>query len=161
VTKLFTTREHWAAVNEDFPFEASSGKAEAHNMTSVEQVLVIAPESEHHEKINVAMHRCGLSSFSCRKLDEARKFLAKQKFSVVLCHDTLPDGDFRDVVAAVKPTPVVVLSRFAEWDHYIAALRAGAFDYIACPPDLAETERIMRSAIGNAIRGDRSASSAP
>ncbi len=147
-------------MNEDIPFEALSGKAQANNMTSIEQVLVISPEAEHHEKINVVMHRCGLSSFSCKKFDEARMFLAKQKFSVVLCHDTLPDGDFRDVVAAVKPTPVVVLSRFAEWDHYLAALRAGAFDYIACPPDPAETERIVRSAMGNAIREDRSASSA-
>ena len=42
---------------------------------------------------------------------------------------TTRNGNFRDVVAAVKPTPVVVLSRFAEWDHYIAALRDGAFDY--------------------------------
>jgi two-component system, NtrC family, response regulator PilR len=130
-------------------------------MNSVEQVLVISPETEHHEKINVAIHRCGLNSFCCKKFDEARNFLAKQKFSMVFCHDTLPDGDFRDVVAAVNPTPVVVLSRFAEWDHYIATLRDGAFDYIACPPDPAETERIVRSAIGNAIRGDRIASSAP
>jgi two-component system response regulator PilR (NtrC family) len=130
-------------------------------MNSVEQALVISPEAEHHEKINIAMDKCGLSSFSCKKFDEARDFLAKQKFSVVLCYDTLPDGDFRDVVAAVKPTPVVVLSRFAEWDHYLAALRDGAFDYIACPPDPAETERILRSAIANAIRGDRIASSAP
>ena len=124
-------------------------------MNSVEQVLVISPETEHHEKINAAMHRCGLRSCSCKKFDEARNVLAEQKFSVVLCHDTLPDGDFRDVVAAVKPTPVVVLSRFAEWEHYIAALRDGAFDYIACPPDSAETVRIVRSAIGNGNRGSQ------
>jgi len=58
----------------------------------------------------------------------------KQKFGVVFCHDTLPDGDFRDVVAAVNPTPVVVLSRFAEWDHYLAALRAG-ISHIVIPKD--------------------------
>ena len=122
---------------------------------------MISPEAEHHEKINAAMPRCGLSSFSCKKFDEARTFLAKQEFSVVLCHDTLPAGDFRDVVAAVKSTPVVVLSRFAEWDHYIAALRAGAFDYIACPPDPDETERVVRSAIGSAIRENQSVCGAP
>jgi two-component system, NtrC family, response regulator PilR len=130
-------------------------------MISVDRVLVISPETEHHEKINAAMHRCGLSSFNCKKFGEARNFLAKQKFSVVLCYETLPDGDFRDVVAAVNPTPVVVLSRFAEWDRYLAALRDGAFDYIACPPDPAETERIVRSAISNAIQVSRIASSAP
>lgn len=117
-------------------------------MISVEQVLVISPETEHHEKINAAVNKCGLSSFRCKKFNEARIFLTKHRFSVVFCHEGLPDGDFRDVVAAANPTPVVVLSRFAEWDHYLAALRAGAFDYIACPPDSAETERIVCSAIG-------------
>ena len=96
------------------------------------------------------MNRCGLISICCMKFDEARIFMDNEKFGVVFCHETLPDGDFRGVVSAVKPTPVVVLSRFAEWDHYLAALRAGAFDYIACPPDSAETERILWSAIGNA-----------
>jgi hypothetical protein len=98
-TKRSTTRGRWAAGHGDTPFAVSSG----------------GKQHKHHEKTNAAMQKCGLSSFSCKKFDEARTFLAKQKFSIVLCHDTLPDGDFRDVVAAVKPTPVVVLSRFAEW----------------------------------------------
>ncbi len=119
------------------------------NMISLEQVLVISPEANHHEKIREAVQRCGLGSVYCTKLVDARSFLAQQKVRIVFCHDTLPDGDFRAVVVAAAPTPVVVLSRFAEWDHYVAALRAGAFDYIACPPDPAETERIAWSAIGN------------
>ncbi|HXJ04221.1 MAG TPA: hypothetical protein VNH65_03930 [Candidatus Acidoferrum sp.] len=118
-------------------------------MISANQVLVISPENEDQEKINAAMNKCGWSSICCKKFDEARAFISTHKFNVVFCHDILPDGDFRGVVSAVKPTPVIVLSRFAEWDHYLAALRAGAFDYIACPPDSAETERIAWSAIRN------------
>jgi two-component system response regulator PilR (NtrC family) len=118
-------------------------------MVGVNQVLVISPEREHHREITAAMNRCGLISICCTKFDEARVFMDKEKFGVVFCHETLPDGDFRGVVSAAGPTPVVVLSRFAEWDHYLAALRAGAFDYIACPPDSAETERILWSAMGN------------
>jgi two-component system, NtrC family, response regulator PilR len=118
-------------------------------MSSVNQVLVISPEKEHHERITAAMNKCRLVSICCVKLDEARIFMDAERFGVVFCHETLPDGDFRSVVTAAKSTPVVVLSRFAEWDHYLAALRAGAFDYIACPPDSAETERILWSAIGN------------
>ena len=113
-----------------------------------EHVLVISPEAHHHEKISQAVQRCGLRSMHCTKTVEARSFLAQQRVRMVFCHDTLPDGDFRAVVAVANPTPVVVLSRFAEWDYYIAALRAGAFDYMACPPDPAEAERIVCSAIG-------------
>jgi len=85
-------------LNEAFLFETPSGRPE-----------------EHHEKINATMNRCGLSAFGCKKFDEARNVLPKEKFSIVFCNDT----------AAVKTTPVAVLSRFAEWDHYIAALRDG------------------------------------
>ena len=118
------------------------------SIISSEHVLVISPEAHHHEKISQAVQRCGLRSIYCTQIAEARGLLARQKVRMVFCHDTLPDGDFRAVVAAANDTPVVVLSRFAEWDHYVAALRAGAFDYIACPPDPAETERIVWSAIG-------------
>ena len=127
--------------------EASERKER--EMAGPNQVLVISPEKEHHEEITSAMNKCGLTSICCMKFDEARIFMDKEKFGVVFCHETLPDGDFRGVVSAARPIPVVVLSRFAEWDHYLDALRAGAFDYIACPPDSAETERILWSAIGN------------
>ena len=66
---------------------------------------------------------------------------------MVFCQDILADGDFRAVIAEADAVPVIVLSRFAEWDHYLAALRDGAFDYIACPPNAKETERILQSAI--------------
>jgi DNA-binding NtrC family response regulator len=147
--------------NEVILFLSALRRTEMNNMINHDHVLVISPETEHHKKINTMMKKCGFSVFGCTKFDEARNVLAKEKFRMVFCYDTLPDGDFRDVVAAVNPTPVIVLSRFAEWDHYIAALRAGAFDYITCPPDPAETERIVRSAMGNAIRRDRVASCAP
>ena len=117
-------------------------------MISVEQVLVISPEADHHKEISAAVQRYGLGSIYCRKFVEAERFLGQQKVRVVFCHDTLPDGDFLRVIAAVTPTPVVVLSRFAEWDHCVAALRAGAFDYIAYPSDSAEIERIVSAAIG-------------
>jgi two-component system, NtrC family, response regulator PilR len=121
---------------------------ERKNMIRVEQVLVISPEAAHHKEISAAVQRYGLGSIYCREFVEAERFLGQQKVSVVFCHDTLPDGDFQRVIAAVNPTPVVVLSRFAEWDHYVAALRAGAFDYIAYPSDSAEIERIVSAAIG-------------
>jgi len=128
--------------------EASESKEP--DMISVDHVLVISPEKEDQEKINAAINKCGLSSICCKKFGEARVFMTTRKFGIVFCKDTLPDGDFRGVVSGVKPTPVIVLSRFAEWDHYLAALRAGAFDYIACPPDSAETARIARLAVGSA-----------
>jgi hypothetical protein len=144
-TSIGTRQQRAARIAAVF-FEAPERRDE--DMISVNQVLVISPEKEHHEKINAAMNKCSWSSISCKKFEEARIFMSTQKFGVVFCHDALPDGDFCSVVSAAKPTPVVMLSRFAEWDRYLAAPRAGAFDYIACPPDSSETERIAWSAMG-------------
>ena len=53
----------------------------------------------------------------------------------------------RVLAAATGGLPVIVLSHLADWDAYMRALGAGAFDYIACPPDAAEAERILRLAL--------------
>jgi two-component system response regulator PilR (NtrC family) len=130
------------------------------NLFNFERALVISTELPIREKITATVQKCGLSPFSCHKIAEALGLLAQQGFGVVFCNEILPDGDFRAVVAAVKPIPVVVLSRFAEWDRYLAALRAGAFDYIACPPDHAETERIMWAAVKHFSEQHRTAHAA-
>jgi DNA-binding NtrC family response regulator len=80
-------------------------------------------------------------------MTSARSLLAQQKFGVVLCGEFLPDGDFRAVLEEIAHSgldvPVIVLSRLDDWGAYLNAIRAGAFDYIACPPDCAEAGRIL------------------
>jgi len=118
-------------------------------MTSAEHVLIISPETEHHEKINASAKKHGMDTLWCRRFEEARTFLTKLRPRAVFCSDKLPDGDFRKVIATADPIPVVVLSRFAEWEHYLTALRAGACDYIASPLDSEETDRILRAVTSN------------
>jgi DNA-binding NtrC family response regulator len=114
-------------------------------------ILVISPEEEHRERIVEIIRKYGLRSTSCCSLREALPLLARQNFSAVFCNDTLPDGDFRAIINEVRKSradvPVVVLSRLADWDGYMTAVGAGAFDYIACPPNPAETQRILWSAL--------------
>lgn len=103
------------------------------------------------------MHCCGLR--------EALSLLARQDFSVVFCNDTLPDGDFRALLRQARKStadvPVIVLSRLADWDAYLGAIGAGAFDYIAYPPDSAEAERILWAALSESSRLHRPAHAQP
>jgi DNA-binding NtrC family response regulator len=118
------------------------------NTSNNQQLLVICAEPETYEQIRRVAAKAGVGCVYCRKSDEARSILAKGDIDVVFCQDTLPDGDFRAVIAAAADAvPVIVLSHFAEWDYYLAALRDGAFDYIACPPNAKETENILLAAI--------------
>jgi two-component system, NtrC family, response regulator PilR len=112
-----------------------------------EQVLIISPEAHLHEKISASVQKHGLAPVSCHGFERARTLHSQNRFGLIFCDDVLPDATFQTVIEAVKPVPVIVLSRLAEWDSYMAALRAGAYDYIACPPSPPEIERIMRAAL--------------
>jgi DNA-binding NtrC family response regulator len=93
----------------------------------------------------------GLQPSTSASLLDARASIQQQSFQFVLCSDDLPDCNLRTAVsvltAATGGVPVIVLSHLADWDAYMKALGAGAFDYIACPPDPAEVERIVRHAL--------------
>jgi DNA-binding NtrC family response regulator len=115
-------------------------------------VLILCADAECSEQMVAAVRRRGLEAICCSTLKEGRTLLSRRRFSLVLSSDTLPDGEARSVIKLAGMMPVVVFSQRAEWDAYLDALNQGAFDYIACPPDSSETERIMGLALREAIR---------
>lgn len=133
-------------------------------MLNVLPILIISAEKEQWERIFETVRKCGLRATHCCGLREALSLLARQDFSVVFCDHTLPDGDFRALLGEARKStadvPVIVLSRLADWDAYLSAIGAGAFDYIACPPDSAETERILWAALSESSRLHRPAHAA-
>ena len=115
------------------------------------QALIVASDPLQCEKTEDIVHRLGLQSFHCDSLTDARSHIEEHVFQFVLCSDDLPDCNLRTAVRVLASStggaPVIVLSHLADWDAYMRALSAGAFDYIACPPDPVETERILRLAL--------------
>ena len=115
------------------------------------KVLIVSSDPLQREKTEEIASRMELQSISCASLTDARTRIEEQSFQFVLCSDDLPDCNLRTAVSVLTSStggaPVIVLSHLAEWDAYMRALSAGAFDYVACPPDPVETERILRLAL--------------
>ena len=115
------------------------------------RVLIVSSDSLQCEKAEELVGRLGLPSLRCGSLMDARTRIDAEKFPFVLCGDELPDCNLRTAVRVLRSStggaPVIVLSHLADWDACIKALSAGAFDYIACPPDPLESERILRLAL--------------
>lgn len=115
------------------------------------QVLIVSSNPVQCEKTAEIARRMGLQSISCASLTDACAHIEEQAFQFILCGDDLPDCNLRTAVRVLTSStggaPVIVLSHLADWDAYMKALSAGAFDYIACPPDPMETERILRLAL--------------
>jgi CheY-like chemotaxis protein len=125
-------------------------------MPKIDHALVIHHPGGDREKIVAALLKCGLDPIRCPNLEEARTLLRQEAFRVVLCRDNLADGDFRAVLREVDKStvhvPVIVLSLDADWDSYLRALGAGAFDFIVCPPNPAEIKRIIWSALAYTVQ---------
>jgi DNA-binding NtrC family response regulator len=130
-------------------------------MLSSLPVLIICSDSTQGDNAAEIVRNIGLQSVICSSLTDARARIVHQAFQLILCDDNLPDCNLRTSLKVLSSStagvPVVVLSHLAEWDAYMKALSAGAFDYIACPPERIETERILRLALGHSPRA-RSAS---
>lgn len=126
-------------------------------------VLIVSSPGLPCEKTEEIAGRLGLQAVRCASLTDARARVTEQPFQFVLCSDELPDCNLRTAVKVLTHStggaPVIVLSHLADWNAYIRALEGGAFDYIACPPEPNETERILRNALArNPIARGASAS---
>ena len=120
-------------------------------MSTIPSVLIVSSNPLHQDQAAVVVRLVGLHPVKCATLTDARSLMEHERFEIVICGDDLPDCNLATAVRVISATtggaPVIVLSRLADWDAYLHALRAGAFDYIACPVETAESERILRMAL--------------
>ena len=113
--------------------------------------LVVSSEEEVRRKLGEILRQCGLAAVFASTVSESGMVLAGNEVFVVLCDDCLPDGKYVDIVKLVGQSDtkvlVVVVSRTGEWPEYLAAIHAGAFDYVAYPPIPGELQRIIQNAV--------------
>ena len=99
------------------------------------RVLVIDDEPDIRELIDLTLSRMGLAAACAGSVSEARQALAEGEFQLCLTDMRLPDGDGLEVVRYISEhhaqTPVAVITAFGSTENAVAALKAGAFDYLA------------------------------
>jgi len=125
-------------------------------MPNLREVLVVSSDDEVRRDLGGIVGLWGLEPVLCATVADSRAALTRYPICVVVCEDQLADGNYRDLVEAVERTttdaPVIVVSRLADWNEYMNAVRAGAFDYIALPPRRTEIERAIKNALNERAR---------
>ena len=120
-------------------------------MLSSISVLVISGVPAHRDMLVASISSIAPRPICCGTHESAAELLGQHPFSIVFCDYLLPDGTFRTVMDRAArcgtPMPVIVTSRRDDWDLFLKALSAGAFDYIALPPMPGEVERILCAAL--------------
>ena len=119
-------------------------------MPDVLPVLIVSSQASRRNQIAEVVRKCGMRPVFAMTLADARSILTELRPAAVLCGDELPDSDFLSsihILRSAARAPVIAVSHLAEWGSCVEAFSAGAFDYIACPPDPREAERVLRLAI--------------
>jgi DNA-binding NtrC family response regulator len=118
-------------------------------------VLIVSSNPFHRDQIAELIRRCKLRPILAPSLHDARSILLEAHPLIVFCSDELSDSSLQDAIRTLRSesgVPVIALSRRAEWAPCLEACSAGAFDYIACPPDLKESRRVLGRALGQSRR---------
>ncbi|PKO85820.1 MAG: sigma-54-dependent Fis family transcriptional regulator [Betaproteobacteria bacterium HGW-Betaproteobacteria-12] len=115
------------------------------------RVLVVDDEADIRELIDLTLVRMGLAAECVGSVGEARAALDAGPFQLCLTDMRLPDGVGLDIVRYIgdhhPQTPVAVITAFGSTENAVAALKAGAFDYLAKPVGLEQLRALVKSAL--------------
>jgi two-component system response regulator PilR (NtrC family) len=115
------------------------------------QVLVVDDEADIRELLSMTLSRMGLEAHCAANTGEAFALLETNSYDLCLTDMRLPDGDglgVLDHVAKHYPSvPVAVITAHGSTENAVAALKAGAFDYLAKPVSLNQLRTLVRSAL--------------
>jgi two-component system, NtrC family, response regulator PilR len=129
----------------------SSNRAERSARGELARVLVVDDEADIRELIDLTLSRMGLAADCVGSVAEARVCLAETTYQLCLTDMRLPDGDGLEIVRHVAESfphlPVAVITAFGSADNAVAALKTGAFDYLAKPVGLDQLRALVKSAL--------------
>jgi len=113
--------------------------------------LIVDDEADIRELLEITLGRMGIDTLAVATLDEARSALTQREFDLCLTDMRLPDGDGIDLVrhiSAERPAlPAAVITAHGNMDTAIAALKAGAFDFVSKPVDLTDLRNLVDQAL--------------
>lgn len=114
-------------------------------------VLIVDDEADILELLELTLLRMGLESKRAMKVAAAVELLKTNHYDLCLTDMRLPDGTGLELVQYIgqhyPELPVAVITAYGSTDNAVAALKAGAFDYIAKPVSLDQLRALVKSAL--------------
>jgi two-component system response regulator PilR (NtrC family) len=115
------------------------------------KVLVIDDEPDLLELLELTLSRMGLDTIRAESVAEAIRLLDREPFDLCLTDMRLPDGEGLRVVEHINQrgldVPVAVITAYGSVENSVAALKAGAFDYLAKPVALEQLRALVKQAL--------------
>src|SRR5215470_12227428 len=115
------------------------------------RVLLVDDEPDLLELLELTLSRMGLDTTRAESVAEAVRLLEGDTFDLCLTDMRLPDGPGLRVVEHINQKgfdlPVAVITAYGSAENAVAALKAGAFDYLAKPVALEQLRALVKQAL--------------
>jgi two-component system, NtrC family, response regulator PilR len=115
------------------------------------RVLLVDDEPDLLDLLEMDMARMGLDSERAGSVSQALTLLKTGNWDLCLSDMRLPDGNGLEIVRYIAEsapaTPVAVITAFGSAENAVAALKAGAFDYVEKPVTPEKVRSLVRSAL--------------
>ncbi|WP_310448013.1 sigma-54 dependent transcriptional regulator [Thiobacillus sp.] len=120
-------------------------------MANSPRILLVDDEPDLLDLMELTLVKMGLETDRAASVAEARAQLSGKHYDLCLTDMRLPDGEGLEVVALASalaaPVPVAVITAYGNAGNAVAALKAGAFDYLSKPVALDQLRALIKSAI--------------
>ncbi|TKD37084.1 sigma-54-dependent transcriptional regulator [Azotobacter chroococcum] len=120
-------------------------------MSARQKALIVDDEPDIRELLEITLGRMKLDTRSARNLQEARDWLGRERFDLCLTDMRLPDGSGLELVQYIQQrhsqVPVAMITAYGSLDTAVNALKAGAFDFLTKPVDLARLRELVATAL--------------
>ncbi len=123
---------------------------------AMHQILVVEDEPGIREVLRVLLEAENYRVVEAETAERAEIEARSHKPDLLLVDLGLPDGDGLEVIRGVRawsPVPIIVLSARTHGEQKIAALDAGADDYVTKPFSAPELLARVRAALRRNVRG--------
>lgn len=123
----------------------------ARGKTNPYLALIVDDEADILELLELTLLKMGLEVERAMTVRDAIERVREKPFDLCLTDMRLPDGEGLEIVRHIGancPTlPVAVITAHGSTENAVAALKAGAFDYLAKPVSLEQLRALVKSAL--------------
>src|SRR5690606_25473466 len=113
--------------------------------------LIVDDERDIRELLVLTLGRMGLKCDTASSLHDARALLRHNQYALCLTDMRLSDGSGIELVQEISQlyaqTPVAMITAFGNQEAAVGALKAGAFDFVSKPVDLAVLRGLVQHAL--------------
>ena len=114
-------------------------------------VLVVDDEPDIRELLELTLAKMGLGVDAVGSIAEAKERLKAERYDLCLTDMRLGDGEGLELVRYIATLPadlpVAVITAYGSAENAVAALKAGAFDYVSKPVGLDQLRALVKSAL--------------